>query len=83
MEDEVESFEEIEELEKAQKTWQRLRKKVILDKLINKRNDKEKKIEVLNSIPALKSSRCVCCVLVKLLFIFNISYQIYITHVIY
>ena len=51
MEEEDESFEEIEEeLEKAQKTWQRLRKKAILDKLINKRNDKEKKIEVLNSI---------------------------------
>ena len=51
MEEEDQSFEEIkEELEKAQKTWQHLRKKAILDKLINKRNDKEKKNEVLNSI---------------------------------
>ena len=57
------SFQEIEEqMPKAQKTWQCLRKKTILDKLMNKRNDKEKKIGLLNSITSTEEFHmCMLC----------------------
>ena len=46
LEEEDKSFEQIEEKsEKAIKTWQRLRKKYLLDKVMDKRKDKEKRLK--------------------------------------